>query len=98
MIAPQAIFEIAALKVNPEFNSNTLPMTCQVEKHINADEFRYNRENMWNLSGDMRYQRIMTKFDLHHSYRHMLTAKNKDALKHMKQVKLQQVQPVQNDW
>ena len=86
MISPTAIFEMAAMKVKPEFNSNTLPMSCQVEKHINGDEYRYNSESMFNLAGDFKFQRIMTKFDVQNSYRSLLAGKNKEAIKHMKKI------------
>ena len=74
--------------VIPEFNSTSLPMNNQIEKHINADDFRSSSDNNTKVPLDTRMQHALTKSNIFQMHRKLLVDKNKDSLYGLKEVTL----------
>lgn len=97
VLGPRANYEVCKQQVFPEFNSMSLPMVNQVDRHISSEAIKINPDRA-SFENEASWQKVHTKNDFQQNYRHLIPIKNKEHETNLKDIELRQIEPVPNDW
>jgi hypothetical protein len=97
-MAPKTIFEYQKMHVFPLIDSLQIPMPCQVERNLNSDAFRHSEDKIGMAENEWPWLRTMARSHFFQSSKHLAPIKIKEKQPHLKEVRLKEIKPVENDW